>query len=194
MIYGKPWKTSVRSNKNPGPSQPPNIQNRVHIFKTHFSKVHINIYPEIYFTMTKPNNNLFETSERRKIKPWSTAGSQMSCPHVPEMWEAEGVGALVVAKSIHDNRSPEGSTRPYRESATTVRTHNYQCSEKCNTSPMLGRSYAHIVRPSCCISKGLPRPLYRSVAEAEASGDWNSAITRAIPASSTFKYLCQDTA
>jgi len=36
----------------------------------------------------------------------------MSCPYVPEMSEEEGAGTPVVAKSIHDNRSPEDSTRP----------------------------------------------------------------------------------
>jgi hypothetical protein len=54
-------------------------------------------------------------------------GSQMSCPHVPEMCEekGEGTGAPVAAKSIHDNRSPEDSTRPHQLSATAVPAYKY---------------------------------------------------------------------
>lgn len=92
----------------------------------------------------------------------------MNCPHVPEMCDEEGVRAPVVAKSIHDNRSPEGSTRPYRVSATTAGAHSYQCSEKCNH---LCSGVRIPTTSFLCVAliQRLPRPLYSSVAEGEES-------------------------
>lgn len=48
-------KKPVRTNSNPGPSQYPNIYDRVHIFKPHFSEVYIKIILK-YILMTKPRS------------------------------------------------------------------------------------------------------------------------------------------